>query len=127
MRPAVPRPGSDPECFPMAGTMEDIPPLPVIPLPPRPSLPPLPAVDAHEVIGGVVQEHGTRIRAKRLKVSLRLLARSYHMPADPERLRQIVRSLVRTAVESARPGGKITIRSSCPSDCALRLEVEEKL
>src|SRR5437660_10813227 len=72
MRPAVPSPGPDPEFFPIAEATEAIPPLPVVHLPPRPpSPPPLPTVDAHGVIGGVVREHGPRIHAKRLKVSLR--------------------------------------------------------
>jgi signal transduction histidine kinase len=84
------------------------------------------SVDAHEVLGRVVRECHSRIGSKGLRVSLRLLSRQYHVSDDGERLRQVYTNLLNNAVANARPGSKITLRATCPSDCALRIEVEER-
>ena len=121
MRPS-PNAASDEHVF---CPIEGLPPLPIIGPPPAPHL--APPIDAHEVLGGVLREQRNLIRAKGIKVSVRLLARNYNLPVNPERVRAIYRSLLRAAVESTEPGGRITIRSTCPSDEALRVEVEEKV
>jgi K+-sensing histidine kinase KdpD len=84
------------------------------------------SVDAHEVLGRVVRECHRRIGSKGLHVSLRLLSRQYHINDDGERLRQVYLNLLNNAVAAARPGSTITLRATCPSDCALRIEVEER-
>jgi nitrogen-specific signal transduction histidine kinase len=84
------------------------------------------SVDAHEVLGRVVKECHRRIGSKGLHVSLRLLSRQYHINDDGERLRQVYLNLLNNAVAAARPGSTITLRATCPSDCALRIEVEER-
>jgi C4-dicarboxylate-specific signal transduction histidine kinase len=90
-----------------------------------PKLPRSP-VDAHEVLGRVVKECHRRIGLKGLRVSLRLLSRQYHISDDGERLRQVYLNLLNHAVAAAQPGSQITLRATCPSDCALRIEVEER-
>jgi C4-dicarboxylate-specific signal transduction histidine kinase len=84
------------------------------------------SVDAHEVLGRVVKECHRRIGSKGLRVALRLLSRQYHIIDDGERLRQVYLNLLNNAVAAARPGSTITLRATCPSDCALRIEVEER-
>jgi signal transduction histidine kinase len=83
-------------------------------------------VDAHQLLGRVVRECHNRIGSKGLHVSLRLLSHQYYVNDDGERLRQVYTNLLNNAVAAARPGSKITLRASCPSDCALRIEVEER-
>ena len=105
-----------PALDPMAGSAEAT----------APALPAgLAAVDAHEVLRGEARQLERAIAAKRLDVEWRLLARHAYLPVDPERLRRVYRSLLTTAVDAAKKGDRITIRSTCPSDCALRVEVEE--
>ena len=113
--------------------------LPPAPFPPQTSPPAVPygneaegapvateLVDAHGVLGSVIRECRREIEAKRLHVSLRLLGRQPRFRADPERVRRVYRNLLRSAIASTPTGGRVTIRSSCPTDCALRIEVEEK-
>lgn len=126
MRPALPIIDSDldPVLYPASGT----PPLPLVYLPPRsPSPPGASAVDMHDLLRGVIHEHDLRIRAGHLQVSLRLLARTYQIAGDRERLRQVLRNLLSTAIQSTARGGQVTIRSSCPSDGAFRIEIEQRL
>jgi signal transduction histidine kinase len=84
------------------------------------------SIDAHELLGSVVRECHGKIGSKSLRVSLRLLSRQYYINDDGERLRQVYLNLLNNAVAAARPGSTITLRSTCPSDCALRIEVEER-
>ena len=91
------------------------------------ALPPIPpSADAHQVLRDVVGELNGKIRAKRLDVTWRLLARHTRVAADRDRLRQVYQVIVGSAVDAARPGGRLTIRSTDPSDCAVRVEVEER-
>jgi len=84
-----------------------------------------PSRDTHRCLSEVVDTFKPQVRAKRLNVSLQFLARDYRLARSPERLRQVFGSLMRTAVGSAPAGGQITIRSTCPSEGVLRVEVTE--
>jgi signal transduction histidine kinase len=87
---------------------------------------PAPALDAHELIHDVLRENARTIASRRLKVSVRLLARNHYFVGDRERHRQMMQNLLRCAIASTPTGGHITVRSTRPADCALRIEVEER-
>ena len=87
---------------------------------------PAPALDAHELIHDVLRENAKAIAARRLKVSVRLLARNHYFTGDLDRHRQMMQNLLRGAIASTPNGGHITVRSTRPADCALRIEVEER-
>lgn len=87
---------------------------------------PAPALDAHEVIHDVLRENARTIASKRLKISVRLLARNHYFVGDRDRHRQAMQNLLRCAIASTPNGGHITVRSTRPADCALRIEVEER-
>jgi hypothetical protein len=82
-------------------------------------------VDTHDLLSRLVYEFRAPIRAKKLDVSLRLLARQYRTLGDTERARQVLRGILRSAIDASRRGARITVRTTCPSDNALRVEVEE--
>jgi len=84
------------------------------------------ALDAHAVLREALLDCEGARRSRRVQVSLRLLARNHYVMADANRLRLVLAQLVRGAIESAPPGSHMTIRSSRPADCALRIEVEER-
>ena len=83
-------------------------------------------VDAHELLRDVLDECRGEIAGKKLDVSVRLLARGYRINADAERLRRVFHHMVKTAVAATPFRGRLTFRSTCPGDSALRLEVEER-
>jgi len=104
---------------PLPSTFHD--PLPIE----RPA--PLPQVaDVHEVLRDVVGGLGAKIRSKRLNVAWRLLARHSRVAADRDRLRRVYQVMVASAVDAARAGGRLTIRSTAPDESAVRVEVEER-
>jgi signal transduction histidine kinase len=84
-----------------------------------------PLADTHRCLSEVVDTFKGQTRTKRVQVSLQFLARDYRLTRSPERLRQVFSSLMRTAVGSAPAGGQITIRSTCPGEGVLRVEVVE--
>src|SRR5690242_16447466 len=71
--------------------------LPAVPAPP-------PALDAHEAIYDVLRENARAISAKRLKVSVRLLARNHYFIGDRDRHRQMMQNLLRGAIASTPNG-----------------------
>ena len=81
--------------------------------------------DAHQCLAEIVDDFKPQIRAKRVQVSFQFLARDYRLARPPERLRQVFSSLMRTALGSTPAGGQITVRSTCPSEGVLRVEVTE--
>jgi hypothetical protein len=85
-----------------------------------------PPLDAHAAIHDVLRENARAIAAKRLKVSVRLLAGNHFFVGDRDRHRQAMQNLLRGAIASTPNGGHITVRSTRPTDCALRIEVEER-
>ena len=93
--------------------------LPAVPVPP-------PALDAHEANYAVLRENARAISAKRLKVSVRLLAGNHYFVGDRDRHRHAMQNLLRGAIATTPNGGHITVRSTRPADCALRIEVEER-
>jgi hypothetical protein len=95
------------------------------PLPSHPATPP-PALDAHEAIYDVIRENSRAIAGKRIKVSVRLLAGNHFFVGDRDRHRQAMQNLLRGAIASTPAGGHITVRSTRPADCALRIEIEER-
>lgn len=84
-----------------------------------------PLADTHRCLSEVVDTFKGQTRTKRVQVSLQFLARDYRLTRSPERLREVFASLMRTAVGSAPAGGQITIRSTCPGEGVLRVEVME--
>ncbi len=84
------------------------------------------AVDAHKILLGVVKECQGRIRAKGLRVFVRLLSHHYHFSDGGDRLLAVYRNLMNTAVAHAPAGGEITLRTTSPAHCALRVEIEEQ-
>ena len=102
--------------------------LPVVGLEESVLTPGLPrvSVNAHEVLASVVRECRKRIASKDLQVSLRLLSQQYHISDNGERLRQTYLNLLNNAVNAAQPGSRLTLRASCPTECALRVEIEER-
>lgn len=84
------------------------------------------ALDAHAAVFDALRQAERAIAAKRLKVSVRLLAGNHYLNGDRERLRCLVRNLVGSAVATSPVGGQLTVRSTRPSDCALRIEIEER-
>jgi signal transduction histidine kinase len=83
-------------------------------------------VDAHALLNEALRRCRKKIEAKRLHVSLRLLARRYQVFTDPERLHRVFLNLLSTVIERTECDGTFTIRSSCPGDGSLRVEVEER-
>ena len=81
--------------------------------------------DAHRCLAEIVDDFKPQIRAKRVQVSFQFLARDYRLARPPERLRQVFSSLMRTALGSTPAGGQITVRSTCPSEGVLRVEITE--
>lgn len=81
--------------------------------------------DTHRCLSEVVDTFKGQARSKRLQVSLQFLARDYRLSRSPQRVRQVFSSLLQTAVEWAPAGGQITIRSTCPGEGVLRVEVME--
>ncbi len=86
----------------------------------------LSALDAHAVLREALLDCEGARRSRRVHVSLRLLARNHYVMADANRLRLVLTQMLRGAIESAPTGSQMTIRSSRPADCALRIEVEER-
>lgn len=81
--------------------------------------------DTHRCLSDVVETLKPQIEAKRLNVTIQFLARDYRLARSPERLRRVFGSMLRTAVGSAPAGGRITLRSTCPGEGVLRVEVTE--
>lgn len=81
--------------------------------------------DTHRCLSEVVDTFKGQVRTKRLQISLQFLARDYRLSRSPERVRQVFASLMRTAVGWTPAGGQITIRSTCPGEGVLRVEVME--
>src|SRR5206468_7524501 len=98
--------------------LESLPDL-AAPMPAPPSAP-APALDAHEAIYDVIRENARAIAAKRIKVSVRLLARNHYFLGDRDLHRSAMQNLLRGAIASTPAGGQITVRSTRPADCALR-------
>lgn len=108
---------------------QTLPPLPELSIPfPTDTAPPPagPVLDAHEEVYGALRESSQAIAAKRLKVSVRLLARNHYFTGDRELHRRVMQNLLRSAIATAPAGGHLTIRSTRPADCALRIEIEER-
>jgi signal transduction histidine kinase len=84
------------------------------------------AIDAHRLLLDVVRDCQGDIDAKRLHVFVRLLSHHYHFSDGGDRLRQLYRNLLNTAVAGAPIGGDLTLRTSSPAHCALRVEIEEQ-
>lgn len=85
-----------------------------------------PVADAHEVLRDVVGGLSGKIRSKRLDVAWRLLARHSRVAANRDQLHRVYHVIVASAVDAARPGGRLTIRSTAPDESAVRIEVEER-
>ncbi|HEX8523018.1 MAG TPA: ATP-binding protein [Tepidisphaeraceae bacterium] len=83
----------------------------------------MPPVNAHHVLETVAQQLKKQLAAKKLELSMKLSARGYLIPGDPERLRQVYMNLLSNAVTYAPKGGQIMVRSTCPTQDALRVEV----
>ena len=83
----------------------------------------LPPVDAHQLLYDVLGGLRRQIDAKRLDINLQLVARGYMIPGDRDRLQQTYRNLITSAIGYAPRGGQLTVRSSCPTPEALRVEV----
>ena len=81
--------------------------------------------DVHQCLLAVLKQFSGPIRQKRLHVSLQFLARDYRLTRSPEHLLEVFASLVRSAIGAAPAGGRITLRSTCPSDGVLRVDVAE--
>jgi hypothetical protein len=91
-------------------------------------LPPLSkvAIDAHRVLLDVVKDCQNDIDAKRLRIFVRLLSHHYHFSDGGDRLRQLYKNLLHTAMAGAPVGGYLTLRTSSPAHCTLRVEIEEQ-
>ncbi len=83
----------------------------------------LPPVNVHHLLEHVAQDLKRQFTAKKLDLSMKLSARGYLIAGDRERMRQIYTNLISNAVTYARKGGQITVRSTCPTPDALRVEV----
>jgi len=81
------------------------------------------SVDAHQLLSGVIGQLRRQIDAKRLDLNLQLIARGYQIRGDRERMEQTYRNVISSAIGYAPRGGQLTIRSSCPTPEALRVEV----
>jgi hypothetical protein len=105
-----------------------IPPLPQIPFPEHHEATASPSVtlDAHTAVYDAVRDSQRAISAKRLKVSVRLLARNHYLSGDRERICSVVRNLLGSAIASSPVGAQLTVRSTRPAECALRIEIEER-
>jgi signal transduction histidine kinase len=82
-----------------------------------------PPVNVHQLLERVAQDLRRELTAKRLELTMKLSARGYLVAGDREWMRQVYTNLLSNAVTYARKGGQITVRSTCPSQDALRVEV----
>ena len=80
-------------------------------------------INAHELLEAVARDMRHTAAAKRIELSLTLAARGYLVRGDRERMKQTYHNLLSNAVNYAKKGGRITVRSSCPTPDALRVEV----
>ena len=78
-------------------------------------------VDAHRLIGAVIEMFRGEVRAKRLNLSARTDASRHFVRADPGRLQQALWNLVRNAIKFTPEGGTIEL-STCNDDNS-RLQV----
>ena len=84
---------------------------------------PLATVDAHLLLHDVLRQLKRQIDAKRLELNLQLSARGYLIRGDRERMQLVYQNLIGNAITNARKGALLTVRSTCPSPEALRVEV----
>lgn len=82
-------------------------------------------VDAHALIGTVLDICGDDIRAKGLQVTTDLAAAEHSLHADAARLHQVIWNLLKNAVKFTPAGGSITIRSSNSQPGCVRFEVAD--
>jgi len=68
-------------------------------------------VDAHQLLGNVVEICHGEIEAKKLQLNVDLSATRTHLIADPARFQQIFWNLIKNAVKFTPEQGSITIRS----------------
>ena len=86
---------------------------------------PVPArpVDVHQLLHDVLGHLRRQIDAKRLDVNLQLVARGYLIHGERGRMHDTYRNLITSAIHYAPRGGQLTVKSSCPTPEALRVEV----
>jgi len=84
----------------------------------------MPAViDAHQVLSGVLGRLRRQIDAKRLDLNLQFIARGYLVRGNRDRMEQVYQNLLSNAFARAPRGSRITVKSTCPTPEALRVEV----
>ena len=85
---------------------------------------PVPApIDAHQVLTDVLGRLRRQIDAKRLDLNLQFIARGYQVRGDRDRMEQIYQNLLSNAFARAPRGSRVTVKSTCPTPEALRVEV----
>ena len=99
---------------PVLTTEPHVPLAPVLPLAP---------VDVHQLLHDVLGHLRRQIDAKRLDVNLQLVARGYLIRGNRDRMHDTYRNLITSAIGYAPRGGQLTVKSSCPTPEALRVEV----
>ena len=73
-------------------------------------------VDMHTLIRQVLAICESDLRSKHLAVGIALTAAHHHVLGDAARLQQVFWNLLKNAVKFTPPGGRITLRSTQPSE-----------
>lgn len=80
-------------------------------------------IPIHVILRELVGELREEFAAKRVRLELKLLARRIDDGCNSARWHRVLRAMLLTALSGARPGSELIVRTTCPADCAVRVEV----
>lgn len=81
-------------------------------------------VAAHRAIQNLLRELQDELAARRVKLDLRLLARRHGPGCQAYQWPRVLRSMLQHAIASVRPGTQLTVRTTCPDESSVRVELK---